>query len=67
MVRAVSVQLRGGRVGLIVGRTLMVDCNRQIFSAKLEERTVEGWGYNYFTVTNVGQPASTPRAYSRPS
>jgi ecotin len=50
------------RVGVVVGRTLMVDCNRQIFSAKLEERTVEGWGYTYFTVTNVGQPASTRMA-----
>lgn len=50
------------RVGVIVGRTLMVDCNRQIFSAQLEERTVEGWGYNYFTVANVGPPASTRMA-----
>lgn len=50
------------RVGVIVGRTLMVDCNRQIFSTKLEERTVEGWGYTYFVVTNVGAPASTMMA-----
>ena len=50
------------RVGVIVGRTLMVDCNRQMFSATLEERTVEGWGYTYFVVTNVGPPASTMMA-----
>ena len=50
------------RVGVIVGRTMMVDCNRQMFSSKLEERTVEGWGYNYFVVTNVGPAASTMMA-----
>lgn len=50
------------RVGVIVGRTMMVDCNRQVFSSQLEERTVEGWGYNYFVVTNVGPGVSTMMA-----
>ena len=50
------------RVGVIVGRTMMVDCNRQVLSSRLEERTVEGWGYTYFVVTNVGPPASTMMA-----
>lgn len=50
------------RVGVIVGRTMWVDCNRQVFSARLEERTAKGWGYNYFVVTNVGPPASTMMA-----
>ena len=50
------------RVGVIVGRTMLVDCNRQLFSSRLEERTVEGWGYTYFVVTNVGPPASTMMA-----
>jgi ecotin len=49
----------GLRVGLVVGRTLLVDCNRQIFPARIEERTAEGWGYTYYVVTSAGQPAST--------
>lgn len=50
------------RVGLIVGRTMLVDCNRQMFSARVEERTAEGWGYSYYVVTSVGPPASTMMA-----
>ena len=52
----------GLRVGLVVGRTLLVDCNRQIFPARIEERTAEGWGYNYYVVTSAGQPATTQMA-----
>jgi ecotin len=50
------------RVGIVVGRTMWVDCNRQVFSARIEERTAEGWGYTYYVVTSVGQPASTRMA-----
>lgn len=50
------------RVGVIIGRTMMVDCNRTIFGSQLETRTVEGWGYDYHVVTNVGEPASTRMA-----
>jgi ecotin len=52
----------GLRVGLVVGRTMLVDCNRQIFPAHIEERTAEGWGYTYYVVTSVGQPANTQMA-----
>ncbi|KQW71720.1 ecotin [Phenylobacterium sp. Root77] len=50
------------RVGLVVGRTMWVDCNRQMFSARIEERTAEGWGYTYYVVTSAGPPASTMMA-----
>ena len=52
----------GLRVGVIVGRTMMVDCNRQVFSARIEERTAQGWGFNYYVVSKVGPPASTMMA-----
>jgi ecotin len=52
----------GLRVGIVVGRTLLVDCNRQVFPARIEERTAEGWGYTYYVVTAGGQPASTRMA-----
>ncbi|MGO4838992.1 serine protease inhibitor ecotin, partial [Rhizobiaceae sp. 2RAB30] len=50
------------RVGVIVGRTMMVDCNRHTLGSRLEERTVEGWGYNYHVVTDVGPAVSTRMA-----
>lgn len=50
------------RVGFFVGRTMWVDCNRQIFPARVEERTAEGWGYTYYFVTSSGSPASTMMA-----
>ncbi|OCJ05337.1 ecotin [Rhizobium sp. AC44/96] len=50
------------RVGVIVGRTELVDCNRHTFGARLETRTVDGWGYDYYVVTGVGAVASTQMA-----
>lgn len=50
------------RVGVIVGRTMMVDCNRHTLGSRLEERVVEGWGYNYYVVTGVGPAVSTRMA-----
>ncbi len=52
----------GLRVGLIVGRNMWVDCNRQVFAARIDKRTAEGWGYDYYVVTSVGPPASTMMA-----
>jgi ecotin len=50
------------RVGVIVGRTMLVDCNRHVFGSRLEKRTVEGWGYDYYLVTDVGPPVATMMA-----
>lgn len=50
------------RVGVVVGRTMLVDCNRQILPARIEERTAEGWGFNYYVVTASGPPANTMMA-----
>jgi ecotin len=50
------------RVGVIVGRTELVDCNRHTFGSQLEKRTVDGWGYDYYVVTGVGMVASTRMA-----
>lgn len=47
------------KVELIVGRTMKVDCNHHFFGGKIEERTAEGWGYNYYVLPNLGQAAST--------
>ena len=50
------------RVGILVGRTMLVDCNRQVFGTRLETRTVEGWGYDYHVVSQVGEPVTTRMA-----
>lgn len=50
------------KVEVIVGKTLMVDCNRVWFSGELERRVAKGWGYPYFVLSEVGGPASTMMA-----
>lgn len=47
------------KVQIIVGKTMTVDCNRQVFGGTLEERVAEGWGYNYYVLEELGQGAST--------
>lgn len=47
------------KVGVIVGRTMTVDCNRHVLGSRMETRTVEGWGYDYYVVTVADAPAST--------
>ena len=50
------------KVEIIVGKTLMVDCNRGWFGGDLERRIAEGWGYSYFVLPEVRGPASTRMA-----
>ncbi len=47
------------KVGIIIGTTMMVDCNHHVFGSRMAKRTVQGWGYEYFVVTTVNAPAST--------
>lgn len=49
-------------VEVLVGQTLMVDCNRSSFVGTLEQHAVEGWGYTYYTLGPVGPPVSTMMA-----
>jgi ecotin len=50
------------KVEILIGKTLLVDCNRTWFGGSLEKRVVEGWGYPYFILEEVGPPASTMMA-----
>ena len=47
------------KVELIAGKTLDVDCNQQRLGGQWQEKTVEGWGYTYYQLSQVGPAMST--------
>lgn len=48
------------KVELIVGKSVKLDAaNRYFFGGKIEEETVQGWGYTFFKVDAVGPMAGT--------
>ncbi|PID99794.1 MAG: ecotin [Thiothrix nivea] len=47
------------KVELIIGKVLQIGCNHNFFSAELREHDLQGWGYPYYVVQGVDQPAST--------
>ncbi|NQD56162.1 serine protease inhibitor ecotin [Pseudomonas sp. CM25] len=47
------------QVEILAGKTLKVDCNQQRLGGSLEQRTLEGWGYNYYRLDKVSGPLST--------
>jgi ecotin len=47
---------------LILGKTMEVDCNRHFLSGQLKRKVAQGWGYDYFVLSNVSGPASTMMA-----
>jgi ecotin len=50
------------RVELIIGRTMLVDCNRHLLQGSLVEETVPGWGFPMFRVRGGRQVVSTRMA-----
>jgi ecotin len=48
------------RVELIVGRTVLVDKrNKYFFGGRIEQKTIEGWGFTYYKVSKLGPMAGT--------
>ncbi|UYP31714.1 serine protease inhibitor ecotin [Pseudomonas sp. Z8(2022)] len=47
------------KVEIIAGKTLEVDCNHQRLGGQWQEKTVEGWGYSYYELGQVGPAMST--------
>lgn len=47
------------RVELIAGKTLDVDCNQQRLAGQWQRKSVQGWGYDYYELEQVGPAMST--------
>ncbi len=47
------------KVELLIGKTINSDCNQQMMAGTFVKKELEGWGYDYFVVKNVGPVAST--------
>ncbi|MCL1142497.1 serine protease inhibitor ecotin [Shewanella gaetbuli] len=49
-----------------IGKTQLVDCNQHRLMGKLEQLTVEGWGYPYYQVEKVIDGPSTMKMCIEP-
>ncbi|TBU96857.1 ecotin [Stutzerimonas kirkiae] len=47
------------KVELIIGKELEVDCNHHWFGGQLQEKTVSGWGYDYYQLDKLTGPMGT--------
>ncbi len=47
------------KVEIIAGKILLVDCNIQHLSGKIEQKTVKGLGYDYYQFNTKGELLST--------
>ena len=54
------------RVELLIGKTMLVDCNQHSLRAKIENITLKGWGYKYLEISDIHNGPSTMMACSEP-
>jgi ecotin len=55
-------QETNNKLEIILGKTFKVDCNKHWFNGKLSEEVLQGWGYPYFVLKDLGGPLSTRMA-----
>jgi len=50
------------KLEIVPGQLLQTDCNTRAMAGTLKERTLEGWGYTYYELSDVKGPMSTMMA-----
>lgn len=50
------------KIEFFVGKDMEVDCNQHNMMGKIEEKDLQGWGYNYYEVDSKGETISTMMA-----
>ncbi|MEZ2720268.1 serine protease inhibitor ecotin [Paenalcaligenes hominis] len=50
------------KIELLAGKVQEMDCNPSHYSGQFEEKTLEGWGYNYYELKNLEGPVSNKMA-----
>ncbi|MDR2036928.1 MAG: serine protease inhibitor ecotin [Bacteroidales bacterium] len=55
------------KVEIMPGKNMLVDCNHHTLMGKLEEKDLQGWGYNYYEFSSNGQTRSTMMACNKPN
>ncbi|HGJ5858387.1 MAG TPA: serine protease inhibitor ecotin [Arsenophonus nasoniae] len=46
-------------VELVIGKSMLVDCNHHWFGGDFEKKELKGWGYDYYELKKVSGPAAT--------
>ena len=50
------------KLEIVPGQLMQTDCNTRAMAGTLQERTLEGWGYSYYELSDVKGPMSTMMA-----
>ncbi|WP_392565729.1 serine protease inhibitor ecotin [Utexia brackfieldae] len=50
---------QASKVELMIGKDMVVDCNTQTLVGNIQQKTLAGWGYSYYTVETTGNAIST--------
>lgn len=50
------------KIELLPGKVQEADCNPQHYTGLFQEKTLEGWGYNYYELSELDGPISTKMA-----
>jgi ecotin len=47
------------KVQLLIGKEMLTDCNTRRLFGKVEKKTVQGWGYHYYVVSDINEGIHT--------